>query len=135
MMCCYLNKHYFPSVHWFCFNILNMMYGGSTRGSCIELKALIPIEHPFGCSTTKTRNESVVIQCCESYNMCNRDLILETHTKPPGRPAVALSALACSISSRRTLHASSPICSNILKIIFLSRPALITTYRVLVPSD
>ncbi|XP_032527821.1 TGF-beta receptor type-1 isoform X2 [Danaus plexippus] len=50
---------------------------------CIELKALIPIEHPFGCSTTKTRNESVVIQCCESYNMCNRDLILETHTKPP----------------------------------------------------
>ncbi|CAH2104047.1 unnamed protein product [Euphydryas editha] len=51
---------------------------------CIELKALIPIEHPFSCSTTRTRNESVVIECCNSRDMCNRDLRLELHTKPPG---------------------------------------------------
>nr|XP_026500460.1 TGF-beta receptor type-1 isoform X1 [Vanessa tameamea] len=50
---------------------------------CIELKALIPIEHPFSCSTTRTRNESVVIKCCKSRDMCNRDLRLEIHTKPP----------------------------------------------------
>ncbi|XP_050360759.1 TGF-beta receptor type-1 isoform X4 [Nymphalis io] len=50
---------------------------------CIELKALIPIEHPFSCSTTRTRNESVVIECCKSRDMCNRDLRLEIHTKPP----------------------------------------------------
>ncbi|XP_068633519.1 TGF-beta receptor type-1 isoform X1 [Battus philenor] len=50
---------------------------------CIELKSLIPIEHPFSCSTTRTRNESVVIQCCKSHDMCNHDLRLELHTKPP----------------------------------------------------
>ncbi|CAH2034937.1 unnamed protein product, partial [Iphiclides podalirius] len=50
---------------------------------CIELKSLIPIEHPFSCSTTRTRNESVVIECCKSRDMCNHDLRLELHTKPP----------------------------------------------------
>ncbi|XP_013133115.1 PREDICTED: TGF-beta receptor type-1 isoform X1 [Papilio polytes] len=49
---------------------------------CIELKSLIPIEHPFSCSTTRTRNESVVIECCKSHDMCNRDLRLEIHKKP-----------------------------------------------------
>lgn len=44
---------------------------------CIERKSLIPIEHPFGCSTTKTKNESVVIECCNSHDMCNRELHLE----------------------------------------------------------
>ncbi|CAK1588515.1 unnamed protein product [Parnassius mnemosyne] len=50
---------------------------------CIELKSLIPIEHPFSCSTTRTRNESVVIECCKSHDMCNNDLRLELHPKPP----------------------------------------------------
>ncbi|XP_050683912.1 TGF-beta receptor type-1 [Leptidea sinapis] len=50
---------------------------------CIELKALIPIEHPFSCSTTRTRNESVVIECCNSHDMCNRGLRLEIQSKPP----------------------------------------------------
>ncbi|XP_047523913.1 TGF-beta receptor type-1 isoform X2 [Pieris napi] len=50
---------------------------------CIELKALIPIEHPFSCSTTRTRNESVVIQCCNSHDLCNRELHLEIQSKPP----------------------------------------------------
>ncbi|XP_014366470.2 TGF-beta receptor type-1 isoform X2 [Papilio machaon] len=58
---------------------------------CIELKSLIPIEHPFSCSTTRTRNESVVIECCKSHDMCNRDLRLEIHKKPaePGTSATA----------------------------------------------
>ncbi|CAH2232564.1 jg6059 [Pararge aegeria aegeria] len=51
---------------------------------CIELKSLIPIEHPFSCSSTKTRNESVAIQCCKSHDMCNQDLRLEIRTKPQG---------------------------------------------------
>ncbi|XP_038216144.1 TGF-beta receptor type-1 isoform X1 [Zerene cesonia] len=55
---------------------------------CIELKALIPIEHPFSCSTTRTRNESVVIECCKSHDMCNRELRLEIQSKPPGRSHV-----------------------------------------------
>ncbi|XP_022122318.1 TGF-beta receptor type-1 isoform X2 [Pieris rapae] len=50
---------------------------------CIELKALIPIEHPFSCSTTRTRNESVVIQCCNSHDLCNQELHLEIQSKPP----------------------------------------------------
>ncbi|CAH0715950.1 unnamed protein product, partial [Brenthis ino] len=50
---------------------------------CIELKALIPIEHPFSCSTTRTRNESVVIKCCKSRDMCNQDLHLDFHPKQP----------------------------------------------------
>ncbi|XP_053624958.1 TGF-beta receptor type-1 isoform X2 [Plodia interpunctella] len=49
---------------------------------CIDRKALIPIEHPFSCSTTKTRNESVVINCCKSHDMCNRELRLELQAKP-----------------------------------------------------
>ncbi|XP_034839279.1 TGF-beta receptor type-1 isoform X1 [Maniola hyperantus] len=49
---------------------------------CIELKSLIPIEHPFSCSSTKTRNESVAIQCCKSHDMCNRDLHLKIQRKP-----------------------------------------------------
>ncbi|XP_022832239.1 TGF-beta receptor type-1-like isoform X2 [Spodoptera litura] len=50
---------------------------------CIELKSLIPIEHPFSCSTTKTKNESVVIKCCKSHDMCNEGLRLDLQPKPP----------------------------------------------------
>ncbi|XP_049885080.1 TGF-beta receptor type-1-like isoform X2 [Pectinophora gossypiella] len=50
---------------------------------CIDHDSLIPFEHPFSCSTTKTRNESVVIECCYDKDMCNRDLRLELSTKPP----------------------------------------------------
>ncbi|XP_072930753.1 TGF-beta receptor type-1 [Epargyreus clarus] len=58
---------------------------------CIELQSLIPIEHPFKCSTTRTRNESVMIGCCKSHDMCNRELQLEIHTKPTdtNQPATA----------------------------------------------
>uniref|UniRef100_A0A2A4JZJ2 Serine/threonine-protein kinase receptor n=1 Tax=Heliothis virescens TaxID=7102 RepID=A0A2A4JZJ2_HELVI len=49
---------------------------------CIELKSLIPIEHPFSCSTTKTKNESVVIKCCKSHDMCNEGLRLDLQPKP-----------------------------------------------------
>ncbi|XP_059055071.1 TGF-beta receptor type-1 isoform X2 [Achroia grisella] len=49
---------------------------------CIDLRSLIPIEHPFSCSTTRTRNDSVVIECCKSRDMCNRELRLELHPKP-----------------------------------------------------
>ncbi|CAH2034939.1 unnamed protein product, partial [Iphiclides podalirius] len=62
---------------------------------CIELKSLIPIEHPFSCSTTRTRNESVVIECCKSRDMCNHDLRLELHTKPPGRSDVEIVPTIC----------------------------------------
>ncbi|XP_026762865.1 TGF-beta receptor type-1 isoform X1 [Galleria mellonella] len=49
---------------------------------CIDLRSLIPIEHPFSCSTTRTRNDSVVIECCKSHDMCNRELRLELQPKP-----------------------------------------------------
>lgn len=49
---------------------------------CIEKKSLIPIEHPFSCSTTKTKNDSVVIKCCNSPDMCNQGLPLDLPLKP-----------------------------------------------------
>ncbi|XP_041987327.1 TGF-beta receptor type-1 isoform X2 [Aricia agestis] len=49
---------------------------------CIDQKSLIPKEHPFSCSTTRTRNESVVIECCK-VDMCNRGRRLKIPTKPP----------------------------------------------------
>ncbi|XP_063547668.1 TGF-beta receptor type-1 isoform X1 [Cydia strobilella] len=50
---------------------------------CMDRRALIPPEHPFGCSTTKAKNESVVIQCCDSRDMCNRDMRPQLQPKPP----------------------------------------------------
>ncbi|XP_073955911.1 TGF-beta receptor type-1 babo isoform X2 [Choristoneura fumiferana] len=50
---------------------------------CIERRSLIPIEHPFGCSTTKAKNESVVIECCNEFDWCNRKLRPELQPKPP----------------------------------------------------
>ncbi|CAH0401800.1 unnamed protein product [Chilo suppressalis] len=50
---------------------------------CIDRALLIPIEHPFSCSTPKTRNESVAIECCNSHDMCNRELPLELQPRPP----------------------------------------------------
>lgn len=52
------------------------------RRSCIELKSLIPIEHPFSCSTTKSKNESVLIKCCNAPDMCNQELPLDLQLKP-----------------------------------------------------
>ncbi|XP_026318466.1 TGF-beta receptor type-1 isoform X8 [Hyposmocoma kahamanoa] len=49
---------------------------------CLDFKSLIPFEHPFSCSTTKNKNASVVIECCDTH-MCNRELRLELQTKPP----------------------------------------------------
>lgn len=75
------------------------------RRSCIELKSLIPIEHPFSCSTTKTKNESVVIKCCKSHDMCNEGLRLDLQPKPPGRSDVEVvpsmcPANYCTLASR-----------------------------------
>lgn len=50
---------------------------------CIEKISLIPIEHPFSCSTTKIKNESVVIKCCNTHDMCNENLRLDLPSKPP----------------------------------------------------
>ncbi|CAG9137052.1 unnamed protein product [Plutella xylostella] len=59
---------------------------------CIERRSLIPIEHPFTCSTTRSKNESVVIECCDNEDMCNRKLRLELPPPEPGNPAPAPAA-------------------------------------------
>ncbi|KAI8431097.1 hypothetical protein MSG28_001154 [Choristoneura fumiferana] len=68
-------------------SIANKLHASATgklqHGDCIERRSLIPIEHPFGCSTTKAKNESVVIECCNEFDWCNRKLRPELQPKPP----------------------------------------------------
>ncbi|KAG6443149.1 TGF-beta receptor type-1 isoform X2 [Manduca sexta] len=83
---CYCNSEMCPNstciTNGFCYASTSLDNGQQKfTYHCIERESLIPIEHPFSCASTKTKNDSVVIKCCNSHDMCNRELRLELQKK------------------------------------------------------
>lgn len=41
---------------------------------CLEQALIYPPENPILCHSTKALNDTFVIECCNSHNMCNKEL-------------------------------------------------------------
>lgn len=48
---------------------------------CLETYLSYPVQNPFLCHYTDYNNDTFVIECCNNYDMCNRDLNITLHVK------------------------------------------------------
>lgn len=52
---------------------------------CLERSLIYPPENPFFCHYTNANNDSFVIQCCNGYDLCNKELTPALHVRSSGR--------------------------------------------------